>query len=134
MNRLLIGVALLPLAACAGLDDTPIWSPGEPVPRTAAVPEPAESAASGGGPAAPPPGLFRYVPGPKDPSVKSKTTLSPPERRALQRDRQSTNAEIRELKRREHFDSDDVRAVDQRRQRDLKARQRKTLRQLRRGS
>lgn len=131
MTRLLLGAALVALTACSSPDETPIWSPGAPVPNTTAVPEPREAATRGGGPAAEPPGLIRYKPGPKDPSVTSKTPLSPPERRTLQHDRQNTNAEIRTLQRREHFDGDDFRAGDKRRLRDLKKRQRRTVRRLR---
>lgn len=133
MKRLLAAAALFALAGCASPDETPIWSPGAPAPKTTAVPEPREVAPLGSGPSAQPPGLIRYEPGPKDPSVKSKTPLSSPERRALQQDRQNTNAEIRALERRNRFDGDDVRAVDKRRLRDLKARQRSTLRRLRGG-
>ncbi|NKB60486.1 MAG: hypothetical protein GKS00_29620 [Alphaproteobacteria bacterium] len=133
MKRLLIVVPLMTLAACASPNHTPIWSPGVPAPKTTFVPEPREVAPLGGGPSAQPPGLIRYESGPKDPSVTSKTPLSRPERRALQQDRQNTNAEIRALQRRERFDGDNVRAVDKRRLRDLKARQKKTLRRLRGG-
>jgi len=131
MKHVYLLVAALSLTACGSSDKTPIWSPGTPVPQMTVVPEPHEVAPLGARVPSPPSGLIRYQSGPKDPRVTSKAPLSRPERRALQDGRQDTNTEIRSLERRAHFNGDDMRAVDERRLSDLKARQRSVIRRLR---
>jgi len=137
MRRLVIA-AFLGVAACSSADTTSIWESGDPIPvsKTTYVPqreakdvvEPRTNTKSR---------LNRFRPEQRDPSVKSKEPLAPPQRDALQTERQAINADIGSLERRAHFDVDrdsnrrNARAYDSRRLRALKARQRSVIRRLR---
>lgn len=128
---------LVGLAACASRDDTPVWTPSEPVPATTAVPFRAVEKTVTSSPVNTKSRIRRDETPPPEPSVKSKEPLSAPQRRALESERQALNTEIRTLQRRQHFDVDrevgrrHPRAYDARRLRSLKARQRNVLRRLR---
>ena len=117
------------MTACSSADTTAVWEPAGLSPKAVIVPrrnvkstvEPATNTKTR---------LDRIDQQPREPGTKSKLPLSAPQRRTLESERQTVNSEIRALERRAQFDGD-TRAVDERRLRALKARQRRTLRRLR---
>lgn len=131
---------VLLLTACTGMDDTPVWSPEPREEREAATPPPARDTGSGTklGPKRALDSAPSNLRSP-EPTAKSKAPLPSDRRRALQGERQAIDAEIRSLERRARFDTDrrgDIgdrhpRAYDERRLRNLKARQRFVERRLR---